>query len=189
MQVLIITGPPFSGKGTQCKILHDSLGYKHISTGDRCREEKARGTEIGKLISEYNDKGELVPDAIMKNLFEKVIDENLAEKGIILDGYPRTTPQVTDLIALIAEKDLRIHKVLNLEVPDEELLKRAKERAKNSDRKDDQDVNTHIKRIEIFREITKPSITFMKSQFDVHSISGMGSIVEISLLLADGLKK
>lgn len=125
----------------------------------------------------------------MKDLFEKVIDENLSEKGIILDGYPRTTPQVNDLIALIAEKNLQIHKVLNLEVPDEELLKRAKERAENSDRKDDQDASIHIKRIEIFKETTKPSIAYMKSKFDVYSFSGIGSIEEVSQRITREMKK
>ena len=103
MKILIITGPPYSGKGTQCEILKNLLNYKHISTGDRCRLEKEQGTEIGKELSKYEKKGDLVPDQIIKTLFSQILDENRSEEGIILDGYPRTIPQMDDLLALVSE--------------------------------------------------------------------------------------
>lgn len=180
MEILIITGPPYSGKGTQCENLKQLLNYKHISTGDRCRLEKANETEIGKELSKYEKTGDLVPDQIMKTLFSQILDENRAEKGIILDGYPRTIPQMDDLLALVEEKGLRIKKVIDIEVPKEELLLRAKKRAETSNREDDKNPETHLKRIRIFEASTKPAISYMKEKLEVTTFDGMGSIEEIT---------
>lgn len=180
MEVLIITGPPYSGKGTQCEILTDQLDFVHISTGDRCRLEKRNETEIGKIMSEYEEKGDLVPDSIMKDLFSKILDENSSREGIILDGYPRTKPQVDDLIELVESKELKIGKVLNIDVPKTELLTRARRRAETSDRKDDKDPKIHTKRIDVFEESTRPAIEYMKSKMRVLTFDGLGTIDEIT---------
>lgn len=180
MDILIITGPPYSGKGTQCEFLKNTLGFEHISTGDKCRLEKENGTDIGKVMSQYEEKGDLVPDEIMKELFNRILDEHQASKGIILDGYPRTVAQVDDLFELVASKRMKIGKVLNIEVPKSELLARAENRAKNSDRKDDQNPETHRKRIDVFEFSTKPAIEYMKSKLDVITFDGLGTIAEIT---------
>ncbi|MBF7090175.1 nucleoside monophosphate kinase [Flavobacterium sp. ALJ2] len=180
MEILIITGPPYSGKGTQCEILKEQLKFEHISTGDRCRLEKQNETEIGKIMSEYEEKGDLVPDSIMKDLFSKILDENKSKNGIILDGYPRTEPQVNDLIQLIESKNMKIGKVLNIDVPKSELLERAKKRAETSDRKDDKNPEIHIKRIEVFENATRPAIEYMKSKINVLTFDGLGTIDEIT---------
>ncbi|MDX6181835.1 nucleoside monophosphate kinase [Flavobacterium sp. Fl-77] len=180
MEILIITGPPYSGKGTQCEILKNYLHFEHISTGDRCRLEKQNETEIGKIMSEYEEKGDLVPDSIMKDLFSQILNENKSNIGVILDGYPRTQPQVNDLIELVNSKQMKIGKVLNIEVPKSELLARAKKRAETSNRKDDKDAKIHIKRIEVFEESTRPAIEYMKSKIKVETFDGLGSIDEIT---------
>lgn len=183
MEILVITGPPYSGKGTQCEILKQEFGYKHISTGDRIRQEKDQQTEIGMIMSEYSKKGNLVPDSIMKNLLGKIIDENSTEVGIILDGYPRTESQVDTLIELLKEKGEKISKVINIEVPKNELLQRAKKRAETSDREDDKDPQIHFKRIDIFESETRPAIEYMKSKLNVVSIDGLGTVEEITKTL------
>ncbi len=180
MEILIITGPPYSGKGTQCKILNSELDFKHISTGDRCRLEKKNGTEIGKIMSQYEEKGDLVPDGIMKDLFSKILDENKDNKGIILDGYPRTIPQVNDLLELVESKGMKIGKVLNIEVPVSELLKRAAKRAETSNRKDDKNPKIHTKRIDVFEASTRPAIDYMKTKIKVITFDGLGTIEEIT---------
>jgi adenylate kinase len=187
MEVLIITGPPYSGKGTQCEILKDELKFEHISTGDRCRLEKQNETEIGKIMSQYEEKGDLVPDSIMKDLFSKILDENKSSKGIILDGYPRTEPQVNDLIELVESKNLSIGKVINIEVPKSELLARAQKRAETSNRKDDKDAAIHLKRIEVFEKSTRPAIEYMKSKIKVLTFDGLGTIDEITNRIKDSL--
>ncbi|MBK9686436.1 MAG: nucleoside monophosphate kinase [Saprospiraceae bacterium] len=176
MEILIITGPPYSGKGTQCEVLKAQLNFEHISTGERCRLEKENGTEIGKVMSEYEEKGDLVPDLIMKDLFSKILDENKSNSGIILDGYPRTIAQVSDLLDLVESKGMKIGKVLNIDVPKSELLIRAENRAKTSERKDDKDTEIHKKRIEVFENSTRPAIEYMKSKINVLTFDGLGSI-------------
>ncbi len=180
MNIIIITGPPYSGKGTQCEFLKANYPLVHVSTGELIRREKDDKTEIGHLMSAYADQGELVPDEVMKDLFGQVIDENLNEAGIILDGYPRTKPQVDTLLALAKEKNTPITHVLNIEVPTEELLKRAQTRAKTSKRKDDQDPQIHLKRITVFEESTKPAIEYLKEKVAVFDIDGLGTIEEIT---------
>ncbi|OXB22939.1 adenylate kinase [Flavobacterium tructae] len=187
MEILVIMGPPYSGKGTQCEILKEELKFKHISTGDRCRLEKQNKTEIGKIMSQYEEKGDLVPDSIMKDLFSKILDENSSAKGIILDGYPRTEPQVNDLMELVASKNMEIDKVINIEVPKEELLKRAQKRAETSNRKDDKDVEIHLKRIKVFETLTRPAIEYMKSKIKVLTFDGLGAIDEITERIKNSL--
>lgn len=187
MEILVITGPPYSGKGTQCEILKEELKFEHISTGDRCRLEKQNETEIGKIMSEYEEKGDLVPDSIMKDLFSKILDENRSTNGIILDGYPRTEPQVNDLMELIESKNMEIGKVINIDVPKSELLERAKKRAETSNRKDDKDAEIHLKRIEVFENSTRPAIEYMKSKIKVLTFDGLGTINEITTRIKDNL--
>lgn len=180
MDILLITGPPYSGKGTQCEILETELGYAHISTGDRIREEKARQTPIGKQMQEYEEKGELVPDEVMEELLERIILEHQQEKGIILDGYPRTIPQVDTLLRILRRNGLSISHTVNINVPAEVLLERAKKRAETSGRLDDQNANTHLKRIAIFEKETRPAIRYLETLVPVTQVDGLGTIPEIT---------
>lgn len=180
MEILVITGPPYSGKGTQCEILEKQLKFKHISTGNRVRWEKENNTELGKITAKYEEKGNLIPDSIMKDLYRNILEENANEAGIILDGYPRTTDQVNDFMDLLEEKNLKVKDVINIEVPTEELLKRAKHRAATSSREDDKNADIHLRRIEVFETVTKPSIEALKARLDVNTFDGMGSISEIT---------
>jgi len=188
MKIIIVTGPPYSGKGTQCEIISKELHYTHLSTGDRCRQEKDQQTEIGQVMSQYEEKGDLVPDSIMKTLFGQILDENKQRDGILLDGYPRTKPQVDDLLELVAAKQLEISLVINIEVPREELLSRAMKRAESSVREDDRNPETHLKRVRIFENQTLPAIAYMKTRIAVVDIDGIGSIGEITRRITTALK-
>lgn len=189
MKILVITGPPYSGKGTQCEILEETLKFKHISTGERIRAEKDNNTKIGLIMKEYEEKGMLVPDEIMEELLTQVIVENENEKGMILDGYPRTSPQVDTLIKLLKEKDKEVNQVINIEVPKDELLNRARERAKKSTREDDKDVKTHMNRIEVFEASTKPAIEYFRAKIKVDDIDGTGTIEEITNRIQSKLRQ
>ncbi|MEM1582121.1 MAG: adenylate kinase [Candidatus Bathyarchaeia archaeon] len=120
---IIILGPPGSGKGTYASRLSVILGIPHISTGDMVREEIKAQTEIGKKIKEYSDRGELVPDEIIVRLLLERLRKPDAQKGFILDGFPRTFKQ-----AEILEKISEIDVVLNLNVPDEIIVQRLSNR-------------------------------------------------------------
>lgn len=109
---LILIGAPGSGKGTQAKRLQEQRGYAHISTGDLLRAAVKAGTELGQQAKSYMDAGGLVPDALVIDLLREALEQPAAQKGFILDGFPRTMPQAEALDAAVA-----IDKVVDLQVP------------------------------------------------------------------------
>ena len=123
---LVILGAPGSGKGSQCKCITRDYDVPHISTGDILRKNIAEGTELGMQAKAYMDQGALVPDELVVNLLKNRISEpDCEEKGFLLDGFPRTIAQAEILDAFLNEKGVSIDKVINLEVPDEEIMSRA----------------------------------------------------------------
>jgi len=118
-----LLGPPGSGKGTYASRLTVRLGVPHISTGDIVREEIKAGTELGKQIKYYSDRGELVPDEVIIEMLQARLKEPNCAKGFILDGFPRTMPQA-EALGKIAEIGL----VINLNVPDEIIIQRLSNR-------------------------------------------------------------
>jgi len=120
---IVMLGPPGSGKGTYASRLTNVLGVPHISTGDIVREEIKAGTEVGKKIKEYSDRGELVPDEIIIGLLIERLRKPDAQKGFILDGFPRTIRQA-EALKEISKIDL----VINLNVTDEIIVQRLSNR-------------------------------------------------------------
>lgn len=180
MEILILTGPPYCGKGTQCKILEKKINYKHISTGEAVRKETKKQTLLGIKMAAYADGGLLVPDELMKDLFSKLLSENTEEKGIILDGYPRTFAQIKDLFSLLEVKKLSIRQVIHIDVPSDELLQRALKRAETSKRSDDKDPRNHVKRLEVYENESKSAIELFKNKTNFSEVDGLGSIEEIT---------
>lgn len=120
--VLILLGPPGSGKGTQAAMLQDKLHLPHISTGDLLRDHIRRGSELGKQAQTFMDKGQLVPDAlILDMLFERVSQKDCS-RGYILDGFPRTLPQAEALQAKLKGKTVPV--VINLDLSNAKILER-----------------------------------------------------------------
>lgn len=115
---IVIFGPPGSGKGTYASRLEKRLGIAHISTGDLVREEIRNQTPLGKTIEKYSSSGTLVPDEIITEILKKKLASELS-KGFILEGYPRTVGQAKEL-----EKITNIDVVVNLNVPDNVIVKR-----------------------------------------------------------------
>ncbi len=115
-------------------------------------------------MTEYEEKGNLVPDSLMKDLIGTIIDENINAKGIILDSYPRTISQVDTILDLLQERKLKVKSVINIDVPKDELLTRAKKRAETSNRKDDLNASIHLKRINVFESDTRPAIAYIPHQ-------------------------
>lgn len=121
---LILLGPPGSGKGTQAQRLQAERGFIQISTGDMLRRAVAEGTELGRQAKDIMERGELVPDALVIQLLADRIDEPDTRNGFILDGFPRTVPQAEALDRVLADKRMKLDKVIELEVDDEALIKR-----------------------------------------------------------------
>src|SRR5450631_3339839 len=104
---LILFGAPGSGKGTQAKLLQQSLGVAHISTGDMLRESIASGEPLGREVEALMKAGSLVPDETVNLLVEERIEQPDAKTGFILDGYPRTVSQAKLLGQVLAAKGIR----------------------------------------------------------------------------------
>ncbi len=121
---LIMLGPPGAGKGTQAKMLVERFGIPQISTGDMLRAAVAEGTELGRKAKEYMDKGQLVPDEVVIGIVRERLSKEDCKKGFILDGFPRTVPQAEALDGILEEMGRKIDYVINIVVPDEEILKR-----------------------------------------------------------------
>jgi len=121
---LILLGAPGAGKGTQAKFIVEKYGIPQISTGDMLRKAVANGTELGKKAKEFMDQGKLVPDGIVIGIVKERLRQKDCEGGFILDGFPRTIAQAEALDRIMAEMGKRIDAVINISVPEEEIVRR-----------------------------------------------------------------
>lgn len=121
---LLMAGSPGSGKGTHGRRLGADLGVPHIATGELLRNQVAAGTPIGKDAQAYMDRGDYVPDSVMIEMIKLRLSEPDAEKGFVLDGFPRTQVQARELDRILGEIGAKIDAVLVIEVPTEEIVTR-----------------------------------------------------------------
>ena len=122
---LLIMGLPGAGKGTQAAKIVEKFGVAHISTGDMFRAAMANQTEMGLLAKSYIDKGDLVPDEVTNGIVKERLSQNdIKEKGFLLDGYPRTIEQAHALDAALADLGLELQGVVNIEIDPSKLLER-----------------------------------------------------------------
>ncbi len=175
---IVIFGAPGSGKGTQSEGIVAKYGINHISTGDVLRGEIKGGTELGKLAKSYIDEGQLIPDELMIKILASVLDSFKESKGVIFDGFPRTIPQAEALKKMLKERDQDITVMLDLEVPEEELMKRLILRGKESGRADDNE-ETIKKRLLVYHTQTAPLVDFYKTEGTYQYIKGIGTIDSI----------
>jgi len=120
---LVLLGAPGAGKGTQCKSIVERYNLLHLSSGDILRQERAEGTELGKKAQDYMDSGALVPDGIIIEMMAKAIEKAPAA-GFVLDGFPRTVNQASELDKALFSRGQKIDAVLNLEIEDQVVTKR-----------------------------------------------------------------
>ena len=123
-RLLVLVGPPGAGKGTQAKRLIERYGIPQLATGDMLRAARAAGSELGKKVAAIMDAGQLVSDDIVIALIEEQLRLAATRKGAIFDGFPRTVPQADALDKLLARNSRKIDRVVVLEVPDEEVVRR-----------------------------------------------------------------
>ena len=121
---IILMGLPGAGKGTQASEIVKKFPIPHISTGDMFRKAIKDETDLGKEAKSYMDRGELVPDEVTVGIVKERISEDDAKKGFLLDGFPRTIDQAESLSQIMSELDREIDAVINIEVPEEELMNR-----------------------------------------------------------------
>lgn len=121
---IVMLGAPGAGKGTQAIKIADKYGIPHVSTGDIFRANIKGGTELGKKAKSYIDKGELVPDEVTIGMLLDRIAEEDCKDGYVLDGFPRTIPQAESLTKALAEKGEKLDYAIDIEVPDDNIVKR-----------------------------------------------------------------
>lgn len=175
--VIIVIGPPASGKGTQCKELVKQSGLPHISVGHLLREEVAQGTALGKQVQSYIDNGELAPDDLVTEVLKERLAQADCSKGFILDGYPRTVVQKELLDEMLQEEGFPVPVVVELTLSEDEAVRRALSR--NDGRSDDTE-ETIRNRQRIFRERTAPVIEEYERDGRLRKVSSEGSIDDVS---------
>ena len=177
---IVLFGPPGAGKGTQSERLIEQYGLVHLSTGDIFRFHLKNETELGKLAKTFMDQGHLVPDEVTINMLKGEVLKQNEPKGFIFDGFPRTTPQASALDTLLAELGTEITVMLGLEVEEEELKVRLKQRALSSGRADDADPEIIANRIAVYNRETAPVKNYYEAQDKYVAIDGIGSIDSIT---------
>ncbi len=195
---LILLGAPGVGKGTQAKMIMKEFGIPQISTGDILRNEVRNQTELGMKAKAIMEKGELVSDDIILGMMEKRLAQPDCRKGYILDGFPRTIPQAEGLDELLAKLNHSGLKVIEISVPDEEIIRRLTARRICSRcgkdynihlnppppdgkceicggeiiQRDDDKEETIRKRLEVYRKQTEPLLDYYRKKGILHRIDG-----------------
>ncbi|MGD6979583.1 MULTISPECIES: adenylate kinase [Citricoccus] len=179
MTRMLIMGPPGSGKGTQAARIADKLGIVAISTGDIFRYNVKEMTDLGKEAKVFIDNGDFVPDDVTNRMVADRLTHSDAERGFLLDGYPRTAGQVKALDAMLAESGQELAVVVELTVPDEELVTRLLHRAEVEGRADDTaEVIQH--RLDLYHEETAAVIESYADRGIVTRVDGTGQIDDVT---------
>ncbi|MFD9098239.1 adenylate kinase [Streptomyces collinus] len=213
---IVLVGPPGAGKGTQAVRLAEKLAVPHISTGDLFRANISQQTELGKLAKSYMDAGNLVPDEVTIAMAKDRMEQPDAVGGFLLDGFPRNVSQAEALDQLLQTEGITLDAVLDLEVPEAEVVKRiAGRRICRNDsshvfhvtysrpkqegvcdvcggelyQRDDDSEETVRKRLEVYHTQTEPIIDYYKSQGLVRTISALGPVDEVTERALDALKR
>ena len=186
---IVLFGGPGSGKGTQSEKLIEKYGLHHISTGEVLRDHIKRETDLGKIAKGYIDEGQLIPDELMIRILDDVIEKEAKDKpGVIFDGFPRTIPQAEALEKLLEKRGKKLHGVVGLEVPDEELVARMINRGKMTGRADDNEA-TIKKRLNVYHNQTSPLKDHYKKQHKYIEIDGNRPIDQIFSSITTELDK
>ena len=211
---LVLLGPPGSGKGTQAQRLVERYKIPQISTGDIFRQAVRDQTELGKKAKEYMDRGELVPDEVVVGMVEERLGQSDCKNGFILDGFPRTIAQAEALDKLLAGKGEKLDAVLEISVPDEEVVKRLsgrrtcrqcgamyhiefnppKEPGKCDKcggelyQRDDDKEEVIKSRLQVYHSQTAPLIEYYQKEGLLKKIDGLGGIEEVFARIVDALE-
>jgi adenylate kinase len=161
--ITILFGPPGSGKGTQATIISERFGLIHVSTGQMLRDEVAADSELGREVAPIMKSGGLIPDDVMVRVIEKRLAQPDAAAGVLLDGFPRTVPQASELDEMLERTGREIGVVLFFDVPESELQKRIAERSEIDHRADDTP-EAFIQRMREYEAKTAPVIGYYEGR-------------------------
>ena len=176
---LVLLGPPGAGKGTQAARLADHYGIPAISTGDIFRANIAQGTPLGVQVKEILDTGGYVSDDITNAMVRDRVSQDDAKPGFLLDGYPRTGAQVTELDRMLAEHGAALNAVVELTVDPEEVVARLLRRAVTEGRTDDTE-DVIRRRQKVYAEETAPLTRVYGERGLLVRVDGMGSVEDVT---------
>jgi len=179
MTRLLIIGPPGSGKGTQAERLARHFGIPAVSTGEIFRSNVSRETELGNEAAKYLDDGDFVPDRVTNALVKDRLLEADVQAGFLLDGYPRTAPQVTELDNMLSSLGQALDAVIELQAPDAELEQRMLRRAKDEGRRDDT-VEVFRRRLDLYHRETHEVVSVYAGRGLVVTVNGSGDPGDIT---------
>ena len=211
---ILLMGPPGAGKGTQAAELVKAFDIPHISTGDMFRAAAKEGTELGKQAKACMDAGKLVPDSVTIGIVRERLSKDDCKKGFILDGFPRTVEQADALTGILKDLGLTLTRVLNINVPAEDLIERAVGRRIckkcgatyhtkfNPPKKEgicdvcgselfqraDDTAETMKNRLSVYEASTKPLIDYYKAAGVYTEVDGRQSIEKVTQDLIETLK-
>lgn len=176
---VIISGAPGCGKGTQSALMIEKYQLIHFSTGELLRKEIAEKTELGLEADKYISKGNLVPDEMIIDVLTKAIKQlNGNCPGIIFDGFPRTVKQAEELENLMNEMQKPTTLLIDLQVPNRELINRLLTRGETSGRSDD-NLETIKKRLDVYEVKTAPVNDYYRQLNKYAAVDGVGTVEEI----------
>lgn len=182
----LIVGPPGAGKGTQAARISKSFGVPTISTGDMFRSNIAQNTELGQQVKAILDAGDYVPDTLTNALVKDRLRAADCEGGFLLDGYPRTTDQVTFLDELLAADGHALDAVVQLVADHDEIVRRLRKRALEQGRTDDtEEAIRH--RQEVYRRETEPLVAEYRDRELLIDVDGLGEIDDVTVRIFSAL--
>ena len=176
---IVLFGAPGCGKGTQAQRLKERYGIDHVSTGEVIRGEIRRGTELGRSMESYIAQGKLAPDEIVIGMIANYVAGHLDAKGCIFDGFPRTTVQAGEFDKILAKHGLKVDIMVDIHVPEEELVHRILLRGKDSGRADDASEEVIRGRLKVYHEQTADVSDYYAAQGKYASVNGIGTIDEV----------
>ena len=181
--IIILLGPPGSGKGTQANFIKNKLSIPHLSTGDILRQSVKNETDLGNKVKNIMAKGELVSDDLVLDVIKERVSQSDCDQGFILDGYPRNIAQAESLNILLEDINRNIDRILFLDVDFAALQSRIELRSKenNEEKRADDTSEVLIKRLYEYKSQTAPLSEYYSNDKKFKKINGMKSISEVSL--------
>ena len=181
--IIILLGPPGSGKGTQANFIQNKLSIPHLSTGDILRQSVKNETDLGNKVKNIMAKGELVSDDLVLDVIKERVSQSDCDQGFILDGYPRNIVQAESLNMVLKDINRNIDKILFLDVDFTVLHSRIESRSKenNEEKRADDTSEVLIKRLDEYKSQTAPLGEYYSNDKKFKKINGMNSISQVSL--------
>jgi adenylate kinase len=184
---LLVIGPQGSGKGTQAARLSDAHGIPHVSTGEMFRAAIAAGTELGRRVEPILAAGQLVPDDLTVDLIRERLAEPDAERGFVLDGFPRTLAQAEALDAMLVDIERILDAVLFFDLADDVAVERLRMRAEDEGREDDTP-DAIARRLAIYHEQTEPVVERYRATGKLVPLHADRSIEQVADEIAQALE-